>query len=87
MSLKKFIEQENRMAKLFWRDDKSKVYDINNLTASDKAKLADMLACALSPENLCCDGELRGAPLRTKTKLLYDAKRDLAAMGVTHEWW
>lgn len=28
------------------------------------------LACALSPENLACDGELRGRALATKAKRL-----------------
>ena len=88
MSLAKFIQQQNVMANfMIARGGKVKVYDEKNLSAEDKAKLADSLACALSPENLCCDGELRGAPLRAKAKILNDAKMELAAMGVTHDWW
>ena len=87
MSLKKFIDQENSMAALWKCGAVAKHFDIKALTPKDKQDLADMLAGALSPENLCCDGELRGAPLRAKAKMLNDAKRDLAAMGVTHEWW
>lgn len=88
MSLKQYIAQKNVMANfMVARGGKVKVYDENNLSADDKAQLADSLACDLSPENLCCDGELRGAPLRAKAKMLNDAKKELAAMGVTHDWW
>lgn len=34
-----------------------------------KAKFSD-LACALSPENLCCDGELPPAQVRIKERRL-----------------
>lgn len=88
MSLAKFIKQENFMISLFdHNDDKCFPVDQKALTAEHKQKLADRLACALSPENLCCDGELRGAQLRAKAALLNNAKAELAAMGVTHEWW
>jgi hypothetical protein len=85
MSLKKFIVQENIMARMF----KGTIYpeDTDLLLERHKTELADRLAGALSPENLCCDGELRGAKLRTKARLLHGAKADLVAMGVTHAWW
>ena len=90
MSLLAFIKQENRMHILF--DSKCNgqpLYpeDTDLLLDRHKTELADRLASALSPENLCCDGELRGAKLRAKAKLLNGAKAELAAMGVTHEWW
>ena len=86
MSLKKFIDQENAETAM-WVRSPAQIFDIKNLTEGDKKALAGMLASALSPENLCCDGELRGARLRAKAKLLNDAKRDLITMGVTHDWW
>jgi hypothetical protein len=91
MTLKAFIKQENQMHAMFGRMGlkPGPLYpeDTDLLLDRHKAELADRLASALSPENLCCDGELRGAPLRAKTKLLQGAKADLVAMGVTHEWW
>ena len=88
MSLKKFIKQENQMTALFNRDPNAVVYpeDTGLLTPQHKRQLADQLLSALSPENLCCDGELRGAKLRAKAKLLNQAKADLEALGQKVEW-
>lgn len=90
MSLKQFIKQENFTAQFFSsKSGGQPVYpeDTDLLLDRHKKELADRLACALSPENLTCDGELRGAKLRAKAKMLHAAKADLQAMGVTHEWW
>jgi hypothetical protein len=90
MSLKAFIKQENQMHILWNRKaDGKPLYpeDTDLLLERHKKELADRLASALSPENLCCDGELRGAKLHAKARLLNGAKADLVAMGVTHEWW
>ena len=57
------------------------------LTVEHKKELADALLCALSPENLCCDGELRGAKLRAKSLMLNKAKEELEAMGQKVEAW
>lgn len=84
MSLKKFVEQENRMNAMFRTS--AKQLDVKQLTAGEKKDLALRLLSALSPENLCCDGELRGAKLRTKSIMLNQAKADLEAMGQRVEW-
>lgn len=84
MSLKKFVEQENRMNAMF--RPSARQLDVKNLTAEDKKDLAQRLLNALSPENLCCDGELRGAKLRSKAAMLNKAKADLEAMGQRVEW-
>jgi hypothetical protein len=88
MSLKQYIAQQNRFASL-WGQTANEIYPENPalLNSEQKTRIASRLASDLSPENLCCDGELRGAQLRAKTKLLNDAKKELAGMGVTHEWW
>ena len=89
MSLKKFIAQENRGAELWgkgnpaWTVFPEKIAD---LTADHKKQLASRLLSALSPENLCCDGELRGAKLRSKAIMLNTAKADLEALGQKVEW-
>lgn len=83
-ALRAYIEERNRVYGKYWPDQ---VVDLATVTDADLKKLADRVANDLSPENLCCDGELRGAPLRAKTKKLYAVKRDLEALGVTHAWW
>ena len=82
MSLRKYINQRNQMATLFG----GPAIDPKNLTAEVKLELAKQLLCDLSPENLCCDGELRGARLRTKAQMLNAAKADLEALGQSVEW-
>ena len=51
--------------------------DPANISPKEARELLDSLEGDLSPENLCCDGELRGAPLRDKTKMLTEAKKAL----------
>lgn len=75
-NLRKFVEQQNLMAKLFGQ----KPLDVDNLSAEDRTKLADQLENALSPENLCCDGELRGRALQTKANMLNGALRELKSL-------
>jgi len=82
MSLRKYIAQRNQMATLFGRP----TIDPKNLTAEVKLELAKQVLCDLSPENLCCDGELRGAKLRAKAAMLNAAKADLEALGQPVEW-
>ena len=85
MSLKKFVEQENRINAMFY-PGRHNPLDVRNLTAGEKKDLAQRLLGALSPENLSCDGELRGAKLQAKARMLYQAKADLEAMGQRVEW-
>ncbi len=77
MSLKKFVDQQNVMAMWF----KNPQIDINNLTPENCKDLAQRLSSALSPENMTCDGELRGARLQAKAKMLYKAQAELEALG------
>lgn len=51
-NLEHFVEQENRMAGIF--NNKT----LSLLVAADRQRIADMIDCSLSPENLTCDGEL-----------------------------
>jgi hypothetical protein len=55
-NLTAFIAQQNFHVSLFG----GKQLDVKNLSTADRASLLDALDSALSPENLCCDGELRG---------------------------
>ena len=69
--LKAYIEQENKWVSIF----NGKPYSID--TAAERHRLADHIDCALSPENLSCDGEVRGAALQNKLKALTRVAREL----------
>lgn len=71
--LTEYIGQKNMWRGLFKRAE----IDPANIRPKEARELLDMLECDLSPENLCCDGELRGEALRRKTKMLTEAKKAL----------
>lgn len=54
------------------------------LTANQVQDLALDLRCDLSPENLCCDGELKGAALIKKAAMLNTAQAELKAYADTN---
>ena len=54
--------------------------DSNQLMADYRLK-TPLTEADLSPENLCCDGELRGAKLRAKSNMLNGAKADLQRLA------
>lgn len=76
-NLTAFVAQRNFHARLFG----GKQLDVQRLTATDHAELRDALESALSPENLCCDGELRGKALQQKSRMLNGAMRELQALA------
>jgi hypothetical protein len=51
-NLKAYVESKNKWAKLFGGKE------LNLKSAADRQELARDIDCALSPENLSCDGEL-----------------------------
>ncbi len=66
--LKAYIDTQN-----VWRDlfPNSKVKTLEMPKTSEQAEeLQEMIESDLSPENLCCDGELGGEQLRDKAALL-----------------
>ena len=65
--LEKYLEEKNIWRKLFGEELLS--------YPRDKQKILDMLDSDLSPENLTCDGELRGkALLQRANRLKYALK-------------
>jgi hypothetical protein len=76
--LNDYVADLNVMNKLFKRPALS----INK--AADRKAILENLECELSPENLCCDGELSGAPLRAKAKKLNGALAELEALNRTY---
>jgi hypothetical protein len=79
MYLQAYIDGLNRWAPF---SKKAMIPKVAHLTPEDKSDLAHSLSADLSPENLCCDGELTGSALRQKTKQLMGARKELEALGV-----
>ena len=71
--LTQYIEQRN-MIRMWFNQPK---IDPANIKPAEARELLDSIEGDLSPENHCCDGEMRGAPLRAKTKMLNEAKKAL----------
>ena len=65
-SLAQYIAHKNLMNKLFGKP----VIDTDNITPAQARRLLDSIEADLSPENLCCDGEISGAEIRLKFKFL-----------------
>jgi hypothetical protein len=74
--LTKYIETKNWVRRMF----KDPELDANNLTPTQVRELLDQIETDLSPEILTCDGELRGAKLRSKQNMLLGAQKELEKM-------
>lgn len=70
-ALQAFIDQKNHWNSFF----KGPQYEIK--TAAGRQKVADMIDCALSPENLTCDGELNRTEVNRRWKELNTAAKQL----------
>lgn len=71
-----YIAQANVYRRLF----RQPVLDPQNLSAADVQYLLDRIEGDLSPENLTCDGELRGHALKVKHRMLLGAQKELARL-------
>jgi len=70
-ALQKYIDQKNRWNSIF----KGKQYEIQ--TAKGRQEVANCLDNDLSPENLCCDGELSRSQVLTKHRELTSVVKEL----------
>lgn len=70
-ALAKFVEQRNAFNKMFGNKE------LKLINAADRQKIADIIDCALSPENLSCDGELSAGQVRSRYKELTTVAREL----------
>jgi hypothetical protein len=74
-----YVKQINATNRMFCRNvDDYKPLNINS--ANDRKEIRDHLEGDLSPENLCCDGELRGRAVEAKSRLLHGALKELEAL-------
>ena len=76
-NLEHFVEQENRMAGIFGNKT------LSLLNAADRQRIADMIDCSLSPENLTCDGELSRRQVQQKYNYLTRCAQELQSIDST----
>lgn len=77
-NLSKVVDEMNFMCDYF----KTPAIDVNKLTDADAQKIWNRLDSNLSPENLTCDGELRGAAVTRRYKLYTAAQAELKSLGL-----
>jgi hypothetical protein len=73
-TLEAYVEQRNRFNDLFGKPA------LSLLNAKDRQRIADMIDGDLSPENLTCDGELRGSAVQQKYRMLTRAAQELQSI-------
>ena len=73
-TIEHYVAQKNRFGKIFGNPE------LSLLNANDRQKIANSLDSDLSPENLTCDGEVRGKALQDKARFLNRAAAELAAL-------
>jgi len=73
-TIEQYVERKNSFAKLFGTKT------LSLLNAKDRQAIADSLDSDLSPENLTCDGEVRGAQLQAKYRFLTRAAQELQSI-------
>jgi hypothetical protein len=78
-ALTALIKQENDWSSLF--NPKFVAYEIQ--TAAGRKRVAELIDCKLSPENLSCDGELPRSQVQARYKALTSAARDLIKLDPT----
>ena len=73
-TIEKYVQQKNEWNSIFG----NKKLSLQN--TSDRQRIADMLESDLSPENMSCDGEIRGQALQQKFRFLSRAAKELLSI-------
>jgi len=73
-TIEQYVKQKNEWNAIFG----NKALTLN--TTSDRQRIADMLESDLSPENLTCDGEIRGQAVIQKARFLRRAAEELLSI-------
>lgn len=71
-NLKAFVDRKNQFNSLFGKAPL--------VIGRDNQKIADMIDCELSPENLTCDGELSRSQVNARYRALTSAARELKSL-------
>jgi len=80
-ALTAYIDRQNKYQALFRGQRTEPLYEVT--TAAGRKRVADMIDCALSPENLSCDGELPRAEVNRRYRELTAAAKDLIRLDPT----
>ena len=70
-TIEAYVEQKNKWRAIFNQKP------LSLLNAQDRQAIANSIDSELSPENLTCDGELRGSQVRDKFRYLTRAAEEL----------
>jgi len=73
-ALENYVEQKNRWRAIFNQKP------LSLLNKEDRQTIANSIDGEMSPENLTCDGELRGAQVREKARYLTRAAEELLSI-------
>ena len=73
-TLEQYVEQKNRWRAIFNQKP------LSLLNGADRQAIADSIDSEMSPENLTCDGEIRGAQLRAKVAFLERCASELLSI-------
>ena len=73
-AIEQYVEQKNKWITMFGKPG------LSLLNKQDRQRIADSLDADLSPENLTCDGELRGAELQRRYNFLTRAAKELKSI-------
>ena len=76
-TLEQYVDQKNAWGKIFGKSA------LSLLNAKDRQTIANSLDADLSPENLTCDGEIRGQALRNKQNYLIRCANELVSIDPT----
>ena len=80
-ALQTYIDNKNKYMSLFRGQRTEPLYEIQ--TAAGRKRVAEMIDCALSPENLSCDGELSRAEVNRRYRELNAAATALIQLDPT----
>jgi hypothetical protein len=73
-TIEQYVDQKNSWGALFGNKP------LSLLNAKDRQTVAESIDSDLSPENLTCDGEIRGAQLQAKYRFLTRCAQELQSI-------
>ena len=73
-NIEQYVENKNRWRLIFTQKP------LSLLNAEDRQTIANSIDSELSPENLTCDGELRGAQVQQKFRYLTRCAEELLSI-------
>jgi hypothetical protein len=76
-TIEAYVEQKNKWRSIFNQKP------LSLLNAQDRQAIANSIDSELSPENLTCDGELRGSQVRDKFRYLTRAAEELLSIDAS----